>query len=384
MLHFSQEEFTRRQAALNAALAARELDGILLFAPESHYWLTGHDTFGFCFFQCLVLGGPEPVLLTRSADRHQARITSLIRDIRIWVDHETADPSRDLLGLLTELGLAGKRLGIETDTHGLTGMNCRRVFERLAGTVDLVEASDLVPTLRLIKSGEELAYVRRAGDLADDALDAALDLCSAGVDEGHILAAMQGAIFRGGGDYPGNEFIIGSGDNALLVRYAAGTRRLAPSDQLNLEWAGVYRHYHAAMMRTVLIGAAAPDHQKMHSVAVEALLACESHLKPGTRMADVYDAHCRVVERHGMAEMRLNACGYALGARFAPSWMEPQMFRAGASTLMAPGMVFFLHMILLDADKGLAMCIGRTSLVTATGPECLSRHGLELLTRQAT
>ncbi len=381
MLHFSPEEFARRQKALDETLAARALDGILLFAPESQYWLTGYDTFGFCFFQCLVVGGPEPVLLTRSADHLQARITSRIRDVRIWVDHEEADPSHDLKTLLTELGLAGKRLGIETDTHGLTGMNCQRVFARLDGAVELAEASDLVPALRLVKSSEELAHVRRAAQLADDALDAALALCEPGVDEGQILAAMQGAVFRGGGDYPGNEFIIGSGETAMLVRYAAGTRSLDPNDQLNLEWAGVYRHYHAAMMRTVLIGTPSPEHRAMHAAGTEALLACEAQLAPGNRMAEAYDAHCRVVERHGMTAMRLNACGYALGARFAPSWMEPQMFRAGASTRMAAGMVFFLHMILLDADRGLAMCTGRTSLVTDSGPECLSRHGLELLTR---
>ena len=72
---------------------------------------------------------------------------------------------------------------------------------------------------------------------------------------------MQGAVFKGGGDYPGNEFIIGSGPQALLVRYAAGRRKLDPQDQLTLEFAGVYRHYHACLMRTIVIGTA-PQRQK--------------------------------------------------------------------------------------------------------------------------
>ncbi|MCY4259220.1 MAG: Xaa-Pro peptidase family protein [Rhodobacteraceae bacterium] len=381
MLHFTASEFHRRQAGLEAALAKRHLDGILLFAPESHYWLTGYDTFGFCFFQCLVIGGSEPVLLTRSADRHQARITSRIRDIRIWVDHETADPSRDLLEILTDLGLVGKRLGIETNTHGLTGMSCQRVYGHLEGTVHLVEASDLVPSLRLVKSDEEMVYVRKAAALADDALDAALECCVPGTDEGEILAAMQSVIFRGGGDYPGNEFIIGSGESAMLVRYAAGNRSLSANDQLNLEWAGVYRRYHVAMMRTVVIGTPQPGHKTMHTAATEALLACEEQLRPGICMEDVYATHCRILEHRNMGSMRLNACGYALGARFTPTWMEPQMFRAGAKTVIRPGMVFFLHMILLDSEQQIAMCPGRTSLVTDSGSECLSRHRLELLIR---
>ena len=85
--------------------------------------------------------------------------------------------------------------------------------------------------------------MRKAGKLADLALKAAVDETRDGADEGRILAAQQAAIFAGGGDYPGNEFIIGSGKDALLCRYKAGRRKLSRRDQLTLEFAGVYRNY---------------------------------------------------------------------------------------------------------------------------------------------
>ena len=66
----------------------------------------------------------------------------------------------------------------------------------------------------------------RPAALADAALDAGAAAIRPGADEGDILAAMQGAIFAGGGDYPANEFIIGSGADALLCRYKAGRRKL--------------------------------------------------------------------------------------------------------------------------------------------------------------
>ena len=100
--------------------------------------------------------------------------------------------------------------------------------------------------LRLFKSPAEIDKAEKAAALADDALDAALPLIKQGGDEAAILAAMQGAIFAGGGDYPANEFIIGSGPDALLCRYKAGRRKLTKNDQLTLEWAGVFHHYHAA------------------------------------------------------------------------------------------------------------------------------------------
>src|SRR5690606_19755095 len=99
----------------------------------------------------------------------------------------------------------------------------------------------------------EIAYVRQAAELADRAWDAAVRLAAPGVDEAEILAAMHGEIFRGGGDDPANEFIIGSGQQALLCRYYSGRRKLDARDQLTLEWAGTYRHYHSAMMRTLAV-----------------------------------------------------------------------------------------------------------------------------------
>jgi Xaa-Pro dipeptidase len=376
MLHFTASEFADRMTRTRAEMARRGIDVMLLFAPESQYWLTGYDTFGFCFFQCLVISDRDPVLLTRSADLRQAQLTSNIRDIRIWKDRAGADPTADLVALLGELSLKGRRIGWETRTQGLVHLHGARLAAKLPG---LIEASDMMGLLRLVKSPAEIAYVRKAAELSDLAWDAAAARAHAGADEGAILGAMHDAIFSGGGDYPANEFIIGSGQHALLCRYQSGRRRLDAQDQLTLEWAGTYRHYHAANMKTIVIGDPRPQHRQMQSAAEAALAACEGALKPGRPMADVFAAHARVLDEAGMGAHRLNACGYSLGPRFSPSWMEDQMFYEGAPTVMEPGMVFFLHMILMDSDTGTAMTLGRTSLVTERGAERLSRMPLEMV-----
>jgi Xaa-Pro dipeptidase len=379
MLHFTNAEFDDRMARTRAEMERRGLDALLLFAPESQYWLTGYDTFGFCFFQCLVVTSDALVLLTRSADLRQAQLTSTIEDIRIWKDRAGADPTDDLAALLGQMGLAGKRIGWETATQGLTHLHGARLAARLDGVSTLIDASDLMGTLRLVKSPAEIAYVRKAAELSDLAWDAAAARAHPGADEGAILGAMHEAIFAGGGDYPGNEFIIGSGEMALLCRYQSGRRQLDANDQLTLEWAGTYRHYHAANMKTIIIGEPRPQHVSMQAAAEDALLACEAALEPGQPMADVFAAHARVLDQAGLGAHRLNACGYSLGPRFSPSWMEAQMFYEGAPTVMQPGMVFFLHMILMDSDSATAMTLGRTSLVTETGAEGLSRMPLEMV-----
>ncbi|RST88013.1 aminopeptidase P family protein [Aquibium carbonis] len=381
-LHFERTEFDARRDRLVIEMADRKLDAMLLFAQESMYWLTGYDTFGFCFFQCLVVKADGTmVLLTRSADLRQARHTSTIEDVRLWTDRAGANPAVDLRNLLNDLDLLGCQIGVEYDTHGLTAFNGRRLDEQLQTFGKILDSSNVIPRLRLFKSPAEIVKTTRAAALADDALDAALPLIKQGGDEGKILAAMQGAIFEGGGDYPANEFIIGSGPDALLCRYKAGRRKLNKNDQLTLEWAGVFHHYHAAMMRTVVLGKVSKRHQELFEAARDALVAVETAMVPGKTFGDVFDAHARVMEAHGLTRHRLNACGYSLGARFTPSWMDMPMFFAGNPEPIAPDMTLFAHMIIMDSETETAMTLGRTYLTTEGEAKPLSRHDLDLIVR---
>ena len=378
-LHFERSEYDARQKRTLDQLAAAGLDGLLMFRQESMYYLTGYDTQGFVFFQCLVLTADgRSVLLTRAPDLRQARHTSTIEDIRIWVDREGADPAAELKTLLDEIGLQGKKLGIELESYGLTGRSWERLRTTLDGFCQLEDASDLVNRQRVIKSPAELAFMRLSAELGDRAHAAARAITGPGVFEGDILAAMQGEIFKGGGDYPATHSIFGSGENALLCRYYTGRRTLSERDQLMLEFAASYRHYHTAQMCTILVGEPEPEHVAMHGACREALAASKAALKPGSVMGDVFDAHGRVMDDHGYKAHRLNACGYSMGSTFSPNWMDWPMFYHANSVEIEPNMTFFLHMILMDSDSGRAMALGETVAVSETGCDPLNKAPLDL------
>ena len=176
-LPFSEEEHLSRQSRLRERLREQGFDAMLVFAQESHFWLTGYDTGGYVFFQCSVVTADERpiVLLTRRPDLLQARQTSTIEDIRIWWDAEDANPAADLKVILGELGLAGKRIAVELNTHGLTGWNLWRLQKTLAGFCTLDDDGHMIRRLRLLKSPAEIAYMRKAGELLDRSLDAVID-----------------------------------------------------------------------------------------------------------------------------------------------------------------------------------------------------------------
>ncbi len=378
--HFTKEEFEERKSKTIKELKHEGLDALLMFRQESMYWLTGYDTFGFVFFQCLVLTVKgDLILLTRAPDLRQAQNTSIIKDIRIWVDKDNSNPTNDLKNILLELGLEKSSLGVEYESYGLTGRNAIKLNNSLKNFAKLHDKSELISYLRVIKSPAEIVYTKKAAELADKAMEAAWKFTHAGANESKILAEMQGAIFNGGGDYPANDFIIGSGKNALLCRYQSEKRNLDTIDQISLEWAGTYRHYHSAMFRTVLIGKASDKQKKMHNACVEALNACENKLKPENKVGEIFDIHAKTFDRLGYKKSRMNACGYSLGATFAPNWMDWPMLYNGNSVVLKSGMVFFMHMILMDSENQLAMNLGETYLVTENGNKRLGKQKLDLV-----
>src|SRR5262249_20575671 len=120
-------------------------------------------------------------------------------------------------------------------------------------------------------------------------------------------------------------------------------------------------------------------HRTMHAICRDAMQACMAALQPGEPIGAVFDAYARLCDAAGMTAHRLNACGYSLGTTFAPNWMDWPMFYRGNPVVAQPGMVFFLHMILMDGDGGLALCRGGRVEVTADGPRALSQRPLDLV-----
>lgn len=375
-MYFPRAEFEDRIARARAELRAEGFDALLIFAPESHYYLTGLDTTGFVYFQCAVLpaDGGEITLLTRRPDQLQAQERSILEDIRIWYDAPGVDPAHELRAILQEKGLKGARLAVELDNYGLTGANHRRLTAALDGWCRLEDGSHLVRRLRVVKSPAELAHVRKAAELADTALEAMIGAVRPGELDSVISAAGLSAMLRGGGDVPPGSPLVNSGPRALYGRGVAGPRYLTSPDQVTIEFAATYLRYNVCIMRTAFIGAPGPEVAAMHEATREAIAAMTEAARPGEPLGRIDEAHRRVFDAAGHRTHRFGACGYSLGATYRPSWMDvPPMLFAGNDMPAKPGMVLFLHAICPNSDAGIATSIGHTILVTENGAEPLSR-----------
>lgn len=379
-LHFSRKEFSARQKRVCEALEREKLDGLVLFKQESMYYLTGYDTSGYTMFQGMYFGADgRMALLTRSADRLQSRVTSVLEDIRIWMDRDDASPGDDLRDMLEAYGCCGKRIGIEYHAYGLTAQRGKMVDAALEGFCETSDASDVVRLVRLVKSPAELAYVRKAGELCDAAWDVANKKTVPGVFLGDVYGEMMHTIMSGGGDPSASRWPMGAGEEAMMVRYHTGKETVAEQDQVQHEFAAAYRHYHACAMSVVVTGTPSPQQLSMFSAANDALAACKETLRSGNTVGDLFEAHRSTLENARLGHAALNACGYTLGISYPPTWMDWPMIWADNPQVLEPGMVFFLHMILLDDRTGLTMSLAETALVTNGACEQLTHAPSELV-----
>ncbi len=380
-LPFSRQEHLDRQARLRLQLRDAGLDAIIVFAQESHYWLTGYDTGGFVFFQCAVVTADEQpiVLLTRRPDLIQARITSTIEDIRIWWDAEDADPSLELRGILAELGLRGKRVAIELNTHGLTGWNLWRVQNALEGFCALADDRNLIRRLRLIKSPAEIEYTRKAAEILDRSLTAVISAARPGVLDSELKAEYLRSTLADGADMPPNAPLFNSGYRATYGRGVSEPRRIEQNDQLLVEYPVAYRRYNVKTEWTILFGDPDPRQLRMYEAARSTLERMTEIARPGCTLGEIFDMHAKGLDSAGFSAHRYGATGYAVGCTFSPTSMDvPPMIYSGNPMPCEPGMTLFYHVMLGDAEAGLGMGVGHTLLITDGDPEVLTGLPSEL------
>ncbi|MSO92471.1 MAG: aminopeptidase P family protein [Rhodospirillales bacterium] len=379
-LHFTREELAQRQRKAAKKIADANLHGLLIFRQESMYYLTGYDTSGYSMFQGMYLGADGALaLVTRSADQRQSRLTSVIEDIRIWPDREGENPAVHVRDMLERYGCRGQRIGVEYHAYGLTAQRGKLVDAALDGFCDVVDGSDIIRLLRLVKSPAELDYMRRAGALADEALNVAIRMTKPGEQVGAIYGEMLNVILRADGDPSASRWPMGAGTEALMVRYHTGHGPVGANDQVQFEFAGTYRHYHAVLMNVILTGRVDPRHRDMFNACRDALEACKEVLRPGHTVGDIYAMHAKVLSKAGYDGHYIKVCGYTMGATYPPTWMDFPMIYEGNPQPLEPNMVFFMHMILLNSETGLSMSLGETSIVRDGPCEAICHAPRELI-----
>jgi Xaa-Pro dipeptidase len=375
MMHdnpFSDAEIGRRLDAFRAELAERTLDGAVVAAPENVFYLTGLDHWGYFAPHLLIV--PQqgtPVLVTRAMERVSVEKQVRAAEFRGHSDSETA---ADMAArALRDLGLAGRRLGLEGWTAGLShGLAVSLQAHVEARWQDI---SGLVDDLRLVKSPEEQALLRRAAAVTDAAAGAAIETIADGVPEREVAAACIAAMTRAGGAPPAFGPFIRPGSRLGEEHATWGDGRYKAGEPVFLELSGCIARYHAPLGRLVHIGSIPEADARMAETAQRAFDAVLAALRPGTEARQVYAAWQQVVDEAGLPQYRRHHCGYCVGIGLSPSWTGGNKvvgLRHDSEMEIRKGMSFHILSWLMGTGRG-DYFISNAVLLGAGGAEVLTR-----------
>lgn len=386
--HFSTEEYASRLRKTRTAMAARNIDALIISDPSNMAWLTGYDGWSFYVHQCVVLTmDGEPLWFGRGQDANGAKRTCWlsIDNIRGYPDHYVQAPGLHpmsvLAGLFRERGWDARAIGVEMDNYWFSAAAFATLRETLP-QARFTDATGLVNWQRAIKSAAELEYMRRAARIVEAMHARIAERIEPGMRKCDLVAEIYDAGIRGtdgfGGDYPAIVPLLPSGEEASAPHLTWDDRPFETGMGTFFEIAGCYRRYHCPLSRTVFLGRPTQAFLDMEKAVLEGMDAALEMARAGNRCEDVALTFLKTLSRYGIEKD--SRCGYPIGLSYPPDWGERTMsLRPGDPTELKPGMTFhFMTGIWLDT-MGFEIT---ESIVINDGPvECLANVPRRLLVK---
>ena len=387
LMPFEKAEYLERLKKVKKSMADKGIDVLLITDPANMCYVTGHNAWSFYVHQMVLIDMDDemPYFIGRYMDAFCGVVKTTWLDdahVRAYSDDHVQSlvkhPMDYVASVVKELGLDKKTIAVEMDNYYFTA----RAFERLvAGLPDakFVDGDLLVNWVRIIKSPNEIALQRRAGKIAELAMQAAIDNLHAGARQCDVVAKIYEAQLRGtaefGGDYASIVPLMPQGETAGAPHLTWTDKKYPDNTVVAVELAGCHMRYHSPMARTVCIGKPSQKVIDTAEIAVEGLNAALEQVKPGNTCEQVEGAWRKVLAKYGMEkESRI---GYSMGLNFPPDWGEhTASLRPGDKTVLVPGMTFHCIPCMYLDDYGVS--ISEALVVTENGHETFAHFPRKL------
>lgn len=377
---FELSEFKSRHQRVRSEMARRGIDVLLVTSPININYLIGSAAKSYQTFQCLVfpLNEAEPVaMFLRLSDVAEIRDISLADDVQGFGGRKLEEPVQAFVQFIASRGLINKRLGLETPPYYLSVGNYRKLINLLPED-SVVDATDLVESLKLVKSPAEIAYIRRAAEIADIGMDAMLESIAAGQSERQVAAEAHYAMYMAGGDSPASPMNFVSGERTCYAHGAPTDRVLRDGDFIHVEYGGAYRRYTSTLARHIAIGKPSERARTLHDVTRAACDACIAAIRDGVSAETPHLAAVEVIREAGLEEFNLHLAGYGVGPGFPPAWGESFKMFFGSTAPLKSGMVVSIEPPIFIHDEGLGARLIDCVIVQEKGAEILSRCSRDL------
>ncbi|WP_449282673.1 M24 family metallopeptidase [Leucobacter sp.] len=386
---FSDAEYASRLARVRGSMAEAGIDVLLVSNTANWAWLTGYDTtMPSCYGVGIVFSDGSLAVHTAELEAPCALANSVVSDVRVYDWYDNRSTAEQLAGVLRDAGEAGRTIGVEMaypDTFGPGAYDAASflTLQRVIPESRFEDATQLIMQHRMIKSAQEIEYMKQAGSITWLGLEAALNAAAEGRSDQDMVAAGSGALFANGSELTSIDGMVMVGERAKIGPHMPFKRTtLRQGDSMYLEFTGTYHRYNAPSMRSGVIGAPSPGLQRLADAAIHTLELLIENIRPGRTGHDIAEA-----VKHGYDpvadEMWFHgAYGYGIGMGMQPTWCEAPVYIApGVDIELRPGMAFHLpQCVFVPGQYGTGF--SESVVVTETGCELLTPGlGRELVIR---
>ena len=372
---FGKPEYDRRLALTRAAMEAAGIDLLFVTDPSNQAWLTGYDGWSFYVHQgVIVTHDRDPIWWGRYMDSIGAGRTCWMELDSIhgygdqFVQSTERHAMQDLAQHIRDLGLGTARIGVELENYYYSAKAHSVLLQELPDAM-FIDATAMVNWQRLVKSEDELVFIRKAARISEKVVRTAIEKAEPGLRKNELVAEIMHAGITGvgddWGDYPAIVPLTPSGLDATAAHLTWNGKPMERGEATFFELSGCYRRYHAPLCRTIYLGTPPTEMLDAEKAQLEGIEAGLDAARAGNTAGDIARAFYGVLGKYGIK--REGRCGYRIGLSYPPDWGErTASIRPEDTTELKPGMVFHFMPALWMETWGLETT--ETILIGESGP----------------
>tara|TARA_B100000929_G_scaffold288773_1_gene277953 strand:+ start:254 stop:1414 length:1161 start_codon:yes stop_codon:yes gene_type:complete len=377
---FEISEFEKRHSRVRLEMEKSGIELLLVFAPANINYLIGTPSKGYQEFQVLFfpLKPDKLTIITRLPDSPHLKAESLADEVIGWGGREPEDPIDVMKRVMRERNFSGLQTGVEVPYYYLHPYDYKKIID-LIGDSLVKDATDLIGSIRLTKSPAEIEYVKKAAHILDKSMETCLKSINAGKTERQVSADIHHTLLLSGSDIPSSPMNFLTGPRSAFAHAEPSDRVISNGDFMHIQFGAHWKRYCCTIGRQISLGKPTQRMLDIYQVARDAVDACIAAIKPDVPATVPHEAAKNIISKAGMDSYRLHMTGYAVGAAFPPSWVEPLVLESNCPYILQEGMVIAVEPPLFGFEDGLGVRVIENVLINKNGAQALCKTTRDLI-----
>ena len=372
---FSKEDIEKRHARAREMMEAKALDALVVTNEENFQYFTGATgslALHYSSTRPAVLVFPlvgEPIAIVGAMIVDTMHMSTYISDARGYTD-VLSFPVNMVEDAIRGLGAGVKRVGVELGMEQRMGIPVGDYLQLVGSLpeVNFEDAADIFVKLRMVKTPEEVEYMRQAAAITGRARQRLFREVVPGMTERDVVRRLRALILEEGGDR--TSFVHLTADLPVSQTQFHLDRPLKRGGLLYIDSGAYVRNYTIDYARFATLGPANSEQIRGHSVLLEANRRMTEALRPGLTCAELHEIGAEVIEESGFEVAPVGRMGHGQGIQLT----EPPSVSPDDQTMLEEGMI-----ISTEPEVGLNLLWEDVHVITADGSEQLTLEPVDLV-----